>query len=257
VRVADSAEGSGRTIEAAIEAARAKLGVDRDRLDVEVLAEPVASSFGVIGSPAQVRVTVRELPPGSSPGGSPAGEPPPPGTRAASPPVAGPAPAAAPSRPPIEVDPELAAQQAELAGDFVEGLLELLDLEADITTWVDQAGGHIDVEGPDLGVLVGRDGETLTALEELTRLSVVRQTGERARISLDVDGFKQQRRQAIVRSAQETADRVLRSGLPEEMEPMSAYERKVVHDVVGAIDGLYTESVGEEPRRRVSIIPGG
>jgi spoIIIJ-associated protein len=305
VHVADSVEESGKTVEAAVDAARVRLGgVSRDQIEVEVLQEPVASTFGVIGSPARVRVTLRDPgvgvvaaapAPGASASAAKAAEPAvtaPAATVAASaasapaepvatavaaaaapgasaPDAGSGAPAAAvpaaparpaaarpPSRPPLEVDPELAAQQSELAGDFVEGLLELLDLEADITTWADQAGGHVDVEGPDLSVLVGRDGETLSALEELARLAVVRSTGERARVSLDVDGFKQRQRESISKSASEVAERVRGSGQSEELPPMSAYERKVVHDVIAAIDGVYTESVGEEPNRRVSILPG-
>lgn len=256
----NSAEGSGRTVEAAIEAARRHLGVPRDRLEVEIVQEPVPGSFGVLGTPARVVVTLRV-----------GGDVPAVDEQQASMPAssghadghAAPATPARPAgdrRPPperaqIPVDPELAAQQAELAADFVEGLLELLDLEADITTWSDDAGGHVEVEGPDLAVLVGRDGDVLGALEELTRLAVVRQSGERTRLSLDVDGFKQRRREVVSRSARETAERVLQHGLPEELPPMPAYERKIVHDVIAAMDGVATESVGEEPRRRVSIIP--
>jgi spoIIIJ-associated protein len=158
-------------------------------------------------------------------------------------------------RPPIEIDPELAAQQAELAADFVEGLLELLDLEAEITTWSDQSGGHVEVEGPDLDVLVGRDGDVLTALEEITRLAVVRSSGERARVSVDIDGFKQRRREELAVEARAIAERVRSQGLPEELPPMSAYERKIVHDVIAELDGVQTESIGEDPHRRVSILP--
>jgi spoIIIJ-associated protein len=267
-----SAEGSGKTIEAAVEAASARLGVSPGQVDVEVVQEPVASSFGVIGSPAVVRVTARE----GAPVGAPAATAPAPATsdgRAAGVPSAtAPATPATPAmsaprvateapprprppRPPIEVDPEVAAQHAELAGDFVEGLLELLDLEADITTWTDQAGGHVDVEGPDLDVLVGRDGDVLTALEEITRLAVVRASGERARVSVDVDGFKARRREDLAAEARAVADRVKAQGLPEELPPMSAYERKIVHDVIAELEGVETESVGEDPHRRVSILP--
>ena len=250
---ANSAEGSGKTIEAAVAAASARLGVSPDMVDVEVLAEPVPSTFGRIGSPARVRVTVRETPRRDAPV--------PVGVAASSGEGAGDAAASAPRRapsqprPPEEVDPELAAQQAELAGDFIEGLLELLDLEADITTWTDEAGGHVDVEGPDLGVLVGRDGDVLSALEELTRLAVVRASGERARVILDVDGFKQRRRQELVIAARAAAERVLARGLPEQLPPMTPFERKIVHDVIRDMDGVESESVGEEPNRRVTILP--
>jgi len=257
---ASSAEGSGKTVEAAVQAAAAKLGVPPSRVEVEILSEPVPSSFGVIGSPARVRVTPRDaagddvLVPASVGAGADAA------AAVTTPPAPQPAAAAParprPARPPVDVDPELAAQQAELAGDFIEGLLELLDLEADITTWTDQAGGHVDVEGPDLSVLVGRDGDVLSALEEITRLAVVRSSGERARVSIDVDGFRQRRREELVALAREIAEQVRSQGLPQELPPMSAYERKIVHDVIAEMDGVQTESVGEDPHRRVSILPG-
>lgn len=250
MRVADSAEGSGRTVEAAAEAALRRLGVDRSRVDVEVLEEPIPGTFGVIGRPARVRVTLRDQPhdqPVLATGGAtPAIEP----VAAA----AGPRPSRPAPRPRVDVDPETAIQHAELAGDFIEELLELLDLEADITTWGDPAGGHVEVEGPDLDVLVGRDGEVLGALEELTRLAVVRQTGDRARVSLDVDGFKRRRREVVAASAREAGERVLREGARADLPPMPPYERKIVHDVIADMPGLRTESEGEEPRRRVVIL---
>lgn len=247
MRVADSAEGSGRTVEAAAEAARLQLGVARNLIDVEVLEEPVTGTFGVVGRPARVRVTVRDES-ASAPAVAAA-----PAVDGGVPPVqlsgrpSGP-------RPRADVDPETAIQHAEVAGDFIEELLELLDLEADITTWGDPVGGHVDVEGPDLAVLVGKDGEVLTALEELTRLAVVRQTGDRARVGLDIDGYKRRRREIVATSARELAERVLREGGPAECPPMPPYERKIVHDVVAAMPGLHTESVGEEPRRRVVVV---
>jgi spoIIIJ-associated protein len=262
VHVASSVEGSGRTVDAAVEAARSQLGVARDLLDVEVLQEPVTGTFGVVGSPARVRVTVREraaaersasVPVGA--GGvatrtaadTPQGRPPREAQRVPTP--------ARPPRQRVEVDPEAAVQQAEAAGDFVEGLLELLDLEADITTWADQNGGHVEVEGPDLSVLVGRDGDTLSAVEELTRLAAVRQTGDRVRVVLDINGHRARRREALAKLAQETGERVRDSGSGEELPPMPPHERKVIHDVIAEMAGVATESVGEEPRRRVAIIP--
>jgi spoIIIJ-associated protein len=250
-----SAEGSGRTVEAAIEAARKLLGVPRDWLEVEVVQEPVPGSFGRVGSPARVMVSVRE--PSQAPAGEQEAAPQAPARDAGRVDGGRPEPRrAAVERAVVQIDPELAAQQAELAADFVEGLLELLDLEADIYTSSDPTGGRVEVEGPDLGVLVGRDGDVLGSLEELTRLAVVRRSGERVRLSLDIDGFRQHRREVVMRSARETAERVLRQGLPEELPPMPAYERKIVHDVIAEMEGVQTESVGEEPRRRVSIIPG-
>jgi spoIIIJ-associated protein len=145
------------------------------------------------------------------------------------------------------------AADTELAADFVEGLLDALDVDGDITTWVDGAGGHVDVEGSKLDFLVGQEGEALAALQELTRLAVLRRTQRWVRIAVDVNGFRAQRREELVTLARSTAERVAQSGQAEELEPMTAFDRKTVHDVVAAVGGVVSESVGEEPNRRVII----
>ena len=152
-------------------------------------------------------------------------------------------------------DPEAVTADTELAADFVEGLLDVLDLDGDITTWVDSAGGHVDVEGPKLEFMVGQEGEILAALQELTRLAVLRRTQRWVRITIDVNGFKAQRREQLVALARSTAERVAQSGQHEELEPMTAFERKVVHDIVAGVEGVSSESVGEEPNRRVILRP--
>jgi spoIIIJ-associated protein len=143
----------------------------------------------------------------------------------------------------------------ELAGDFLEGLLDAMDVDGDITTWIDERGGHIDLEGQDLDALVGPDGETLDALQELTRLAVLRQTKRRARIFLDVNGFRAHRREQLIAAATAAANQVLQTREDHEFQPMTPAERKVVHDAVAAVDGTRTESLGEEPHRRVVIRP--
>jgi spoIIIJ-associated protein len=152
-------------------------------------------------------------------------------------------------------DPEAVAADTELAADFVEGLLDVLDVDGDITTWVDSTGGHVDIEGAKLGFMVGQEGEVLAALQELTRLAVLRQTQRWVRITIDVNGFKAQRREQLVALARSTSERVARSGQYEELEPMTAFERKIVHDVASAVAGVASESIGEEPNRRVVIRP--
>jgi len=101
---------------------------------------------------------------------------------------------------------------------------------------------------------VGREGEVLEALQELTRLAVLRQTGERSRLMLDISGFRARRREELARLARETAEVVRSSGDPVRLEPMTPFERKVVHDAVAAA-GLRSESEGEEPQRRVVVLP--
>jgi spoIIIJ-associated protein len=153
------------------------------------------------------------------------------------------------------VEPEMVEADTERAGDFLEGLLDALDVDGDITTWIDEAGGHIDLEGSDLDVLVGSNGETLDALQELTRIAVLRQSKRRVRLLLDINGFRSRQRERLVSVVKATAERVIRSREEHEFEPMTPAERKVVHDAVAAIDGVRTESLGEEPYRRVVIRP--
>jgi spoIIIJ-associated protein len=153
------------------------------------------------------------------------------------------------------VDAEALEADTELAGDFLEGLLDAMDVDGDITTWIDERGGHIDLEGQDLDALVGPDGETLDALQELTRLAVLRQTKRRARVFLDVNGFRAHRREELIATATAAAKQVLQTREDHEFQPMTPAERKVVHDAVAAVEGARTESLGEEPHRRVVIRP--
>ena len=158
---------------------------------------------------------------------------------------------------PQGADAERVAQlerEGDIAADYLEGLLDIADLDGDIDMDVEGDRAVVSVVGEDLDALVGADGEVLEALQELTRLAVVRETGERSRLMLDVGGFRERRRRELVTSAQAVADRVRSSGEPERLEPMSPFERKVVHDAVAAA-GLRSESEGEEPRRRVVVHP--
>ncbi len=153
------------------------------------------------------------------------------------------------------IDPAMVEADTERAGDFLEGLLDALDVDGDITTWVDEVAGHIDLEGPDLDMLVGSNGESLDALQELTRLAVLRQSKRRVRLLLDINGFRARQRERLVSVVRATAEQVIKSQEDHEFQPMTPAERKIVHDAVAAIDGVTTESLGEEPNRRVIIQP--
>jgi spoIIIJ-associated protein len=146
-------------------------------------------------------------------------------------------------------------EDTERAGDFLEGLLDAMDVDGDITTWVDEVGGHIDLEGPDLDMLVGSNGETLDALQELTRLAVLRQSKRRVRLLIDINGFRARQRDRLASIVKTAAEQVIRTREDHEFQPMTPAERKIVHDAVAAIDGVRTESLGEEPNRRVVILP--
>ncbi|GAB2928187.1 Jag family protein [Streptomyces mayteni] len=149
-------------------------------------------------------------------------------------------------------------QEGEIAADYLEGLLDIADLDGDIDMDVegDRAAVSVVAEGSarDLQKLVGRDGEVLEALQELTRLAVLRETGERSRLMLDIAGHRARKREKLTSLAQETVQQVKESGEPVKLKPMTPFERKVVHDAVAAA-GLRSESEGEEPQRRVVVLP--
>ena len=153
------------------------------------------------------------------------------------------------------IEPQMVEEDTERAGDFLEGLLDALDVDGDITTWVDEVGGHIDLEGADLDVLIGSNGETLDALQELTRLAVLRQSKRRVRLLIDINGFRARQREQLTSIVRATVEQVIRTREDHEFQPMTPAERKVVHDAVAAIEGVRTESLGEEPNRRVVIRP--
>jgi spoIIIJ-associated protein len=144
--------------------------------------------------------------------------------------------------------------EGDAAADFLEDLLDIADLDGDIDLDVDNGRASVSIVGGDLGVLVGQDGSVLEALQELTRLAVLRETGERSRLMLDVAGHRAARRRALEAEATEAADEVRSSGEPLRLAPMTPFERKVVHDAVAAA-GLRSESEGEEPQRRVVVLP--
>ncbi|MFE3096950.1 protein jag [Streptomyces sp. NPDC059248] len=149
-------------------------------------------------------------------------------------------------------------QEGEIAADYLEGLLDIADLDGDIDMDVeaDRAAVSIISESGsrDLQKLVGRDGEVLEALQELTRLAVHRETGDRSRLMLDIGGFRARKRTELAELGGKAADEVKSTGEPVKLQPMTPFERKVVHDAVAAA-GLRSESEGEEPQRFVVVLP--
>ncbi|MEN8673456.1 R3H domain-containing nucleic acid-binding protein [Nocardioides sp.] len=144
--------------------------------------------------------------------------------------------------------------EGDLAADYLEELLDIADLDGDLDMDVEGDRAAVSIVGGDLQMLVGRDGEVLEALQELTRLAVYRETGERTRLMLDVAGYRAQKRAELVQLAEQTVAKVKEDGAPVSLEPMSPFERKVVHDAV-AEQGLTSESEGVEPRRFVVVLP--
>jgi spoIIIJ-associated protein len=145
--------------------------------------------------------------------------------------------------------------EGEIAGDYLEELLDLLDFDGDIDLDVEGNRAIVSVDGSDdLNKLVGRGGEALDALQELTRLAVHQKTGVRSRLMLDVAGWRRRRREELAALGDKVAWRVLESGEREELKPMTPFERKIVHDAVAAVDGVHSESEGVEPSRRVVVL---
>jgi spoIIIJ-associated protein len=145
--------------------------------------------------------------------------------------------------------------EGEIAGDYLEELLDLLDFDGDIDLDVEGTRAVVSIDGSeDLNKLVGRKGEVLDALQELTRLAVHQKTGVRSRLMLDIASWRRRRRDELAALGDKVARRVLESGEREELAPMTPFERKIVHDAVAAVEGVRSESEGVEPSRRVVVL---
>ena len=211
-------EKSAASVEEAIEAALAELGVSEQEAQIEIVQEDRSGFLGLKAQAAVVRVRTRV----------PAGE--------------------------SRTEP---SEQQELAATFIEGLLGALAMDADVEVNEVEGVSYVDVwsseEGEDLGILIGRRGHTLDSLQELMRNFVQQRSGDRCLVLLDVEDYRKRQRSRIVRQARDVAGKVKRTGRPEALEPMGSFERKLVHDTVAEIGGLESVSEGEEPQRRVVI----
>jgi len=152
-------------------------------------------------------------------------------------------------------DESLLVREGDVAGDYLERLLDILDVDGDIDLDVEGDRASVAVVGGQLKTLIGPDGATLEALQELTRLAVAQSTGVRSRLMLDIGGYRAKRRADLTSLAAAAAERVAKSGQPERLAAMNPFERKVVHDVIAAAAGVRSESEGEEPNRRVVVLP--
>jgi spoIIIJ-associated protein len=151
---------------------------------------------------------------------------------------------------------DLLVQEGDIAGDYLERLLDLLDYDGDIDLDVESGRAVVSIDGgEDLSKLVGPRGNVLESLQELTRLAVQQETGVRSRLMLDIAQWRAGRRAELAEMGRTTAEKVLASGERARLHPMTPFERKVVHDAVAAVAGVHSESEGEEPQRRVIIFP--
>jgi spoIIIJ-associated protein len=152
---------------------------------------------------------------------------------------------------------ELIAQlekEGDIAADYLEGLLDIADLDGDLVVDVEGERALVSITGADLSNLVGQDGQVLNAIQDLTRLAVTRETGERSRLMIDISGYRAARKAALGELGFEACERVKKTGEAVALESMNPFERKVVHDAV-AEAGLKSESEGEEPNRYVVVLP--
>jgi len=144
--------------------------------------------------------------------------------------------------------------EGDIAADYLEGLLDIIDVDGDLEMDVENDRAMVAIVGEDLDDLVGEDAEVLEALQDLARLAVMRETGHRSRLMLDIGGYRAAIRKELTAQGQRAVEEVKRTGERVSLEPMTPFERKVVHDAVAAA-GLVSESSGEEPKRYVVVLP--
>ncbi len=213
-------ERSAPSVEEALEAALEELGASEQQVIVQILQEPRGGFLGVGSQDAIVRVRLK-------------------------------------NRPGDLTEDDL-EEQGEIAADFLDGLLSRMGLTAGVELNFEDGTMYVDILGTDpddedMGLLIGRHGQTLEALQELTRTAVIHRTGLRSRVVVDVEDYKKRQRDRLEARAREIAKRVARTGQEEELEPMNPYERKLVHDVVAAVEGATSSSRGEDPERFVVV----
>ncbi len=199
-------ENTGKTVEDAISAGLQELGIERDKVKIEILEVPTKKGlFGILGtSLARVRVSYEDNP-------------------------------------------------GDLACDFIKEICRCMNVEADYQVSQRNEHWYVDITGTELGILIGRRGDTLEALQYLTNLAVARKLAERVRIIVDVEGYRQRREETLVRLAQRLADKVKRTGTRVVLEPMNPHERRIIHTALQEDLRILTFSEGEDLNRRVVI----
>lgn len=226
----EGVEASGKTVEDAIDAALEQLGATEDEVEVRILSE------GGFSEPARVRVKMRD-------------------ERTAEERALIQDPASPAEDDTAEYTSEELNEQADAAAYFLEELLEIMDFDAEVDESISHDEITVELTGDDMGLLIGRHGATLEALQDLTRAVVKHQTGSWPSVTVDIEGYQERRRETLTQRARSLADKVTRSGRPVDMPPMSAAERKVVHEVIAEYPGLRTESEGFGPDRHIVIHP--
>ena len=246
-------EVTGKTEDAAIAAGLSQLGLDRDEVSVEVLERAKSGFLGIGSCPARVKLTY-QAPDEPAPVAekkvetpAPVEEKKPAAPAAEEKPVEQPAPA-------VEKQPAATGDKAEQITAFLTGLMEHLDNDARPVITLGEDGSYqVELVGSDLGALIGRRGETLDAIQQLTNYSVNRGQNKRVRIHLDAENYRAKREETLERLARKTAGKALKYHRNMTLEPMNAYERHVIHAALQDFDGVTTYSTGSEPNRRVIV----
>ncbi len=257
---------TGKTIDLAVEAALTQLGLDRDSVSVQVLAQAKSGFLGIGATPAKVEVTY-EAPderPKSALGSAsrskpkkkveaPKAEAPKPAPKAEKKPEPKPEAPKAPVQPKVYA-PAAPGSLEEKIEVFIKGLLEHMNSQAVPHAWLEKENTYmVDLVGEDLGYLIGRRGDTLDAIQHLANYAIGRTVEEHIRINVDAEQYRQKREESLNRYAQKKAQQVLKAHRRTTLEPMNAYERHVIHAALQDMDKITTYSVGTEPNRRVVI----
>lgn len=248
-------EMTGRTEEVAIEAALQKLGLDRDDVSVEILERPKSGFLGIGGSPAKVKVTYQAPDEAEQPKESPVKPAPAKSTPVVVNAHSEPAPVKAAPAPikttnPVAEDDDLAASVAE----FLSGLMAHMGVDAAPQVALGQENTYeVELVGQNLGALIGRRGETLDAIQQLTNYSVNRGHAKRVRVHVDAEHYRAKREESLVRLAEKVAGKVVKYRRNVTLEPMNAYERHVIHTALQEYPDVTTYSTGTEPNRRTVV----
>ncbi|WP_295740959.1 RNA-binding cell elongation regulator Jag/EloR [uncultured Oscillibacter sp.] len=266
---------TGKTEEEAISKALAQLGLDRDDVSVEILERAKSGFLGIGSSPARVRVyhgpedgektapkaeakpepeprqeTKKEFRPEPKPRREKPRKQEPREDRPAAPRAEAPRPAPVP----VDLGEEVDDEKSRAIRTFLTGLLEHMECSAEIRVYQPEKGRYkVILEGKQMGTLIGRRGETLDAIQQLTSYSVNRSGGSRVRVQLDAEGYREKREQSLQHLAKKVAGKVVKYRRSVTLEPMNAYERHVIHTALQDVPGVTTYSTGTEPNRRVIV----
>ena len=266
---------TGKTEEEAISKALAQLGLDRDDVSVEILERAKSGFLGIGSSPARVRVyhgpedgektapkaeakpepeprqeTKKEFRPEPKPRREKPRKQEPREDRPAAPRAEAPRPAPIP----VDLGEEVDDEKSRAIRTFLTGLLEHMECSAEIRVYQPEKGRYkVILEGKQMGTLIGRRGETLDAIQQLTSYSVNRSGGSRVRVQLDAEGYREKREQSLQHLAKKVAGKVVKYRRSVTLEPMNAYERHVIHTALQDVPGVTTYSTGTEPNRRVIV----